>query len=248
MREEVARRVVLITGASGGLGRALCQAFASAGARIAAHVYQNRVAGERLVQELCQAGAEAQLLCADLRCPESVRQMFDSVRKKWDGLDVLINNAAISDHARFVHLSEDVWDDVLAVNLSGPFFCMREAGRWMSHAGQGQGQGHIVNIVSHARLGRVGQAAYAASKCGLSALTQSAAREWEGVCVNAVAPGFLETKMTAALSPARRQALIQENCLRRPSTFEEVCDFVVRLSHMQHVSGQLFTLDSRIIG
>ncbi len=250
--EEKARRVVVITGASGGLGGALCRAFAAEGSRIGAHVYRNRVAGEALIRGLSHV--EGSLFCADLRNASAVRQMFQQVWERWGRLDVLINNAAISDRSRFIRLTEAEWDDVLAVNLSGAFFCMREAANRMAHARTAHarmphtdgGEAHIVNIVSHALSGRIGQAAYAASKAGLLALTRSAAQEWNTICVNAVAPGFLPTAMTAPLTPAARQALIARNTLQRPSTFDEVCDFIVRLSHMRHVSGQFFTLDSRM--
>jgi 3-oxoacyl-[acyl-carrier protein] reductase len=233
--------VVVITGASGGLGAALCRAFAVEGDRIGAHVHRNRAAGEVLIQGL--SGTDVQLFCADLRNASAVRRMFDEVLARWGRLDVLINNAAISDQARFIRLTEAEWDDVLAVNLSGPFFCMREAAQRMSHPGTGVP--HIINIVSHALSGRIGQAAYAASKAGLLALTRSAAKEWRTICVNAVAPGLLPTAMTASLTSTAQQALIAQNTLKRSSTFEEVCDFIVRLSRMRHVSGQLFTLDSR---
>ncbi len=239
-------RTVLITGASGGLGGALCRAFAAAGDRIGVHVYRNISAGETLVQTLQSAGAEACLFCADLRSADATRQMFDLFWARWGQLDVLINNAAVTDCSHFVNLTEETWDDVLAVNLSGPFFCMREAGRRMSCANGGNG-GHIVNIISHAASGRIGQAAYAASKSGLMALTQSAAKEWRTICVNAVAPGLLPTAMTTGLSPAKWQDRIEENALKRTSTFDEVCSFIVGLSHMKHVSGQCFTLDSRIL-
>ena len=112
-----------------------------------------------------------------------------------------------------------------------------------------QGKGHVINIASGAAFaGRAGQSAYAASKRGLIGLSLSAAREWggSGIQVNSICPGYLDTPMTAALSPAQSKKLISENVLGRASTLEEVADFVLMLSKMNHVSGQVFHLDSRI--
>lgn len=239
------KRVVVITGASGGLGQALCKSFLQGDVNIGIHVHSNISKGEALLRSFAALGKEAVLHLSDLGDSESTRKMFADFLKQLGRLDILINSAGVVDNHLFVRLSETAWDHVIRTNLTGIFYCMREAGRIM----HGQGGGHIINIASLGALtGRVGQAAYTASKRGLIALTTSAAQEWGGsaIQVNAVLPGFLDTPMTASLSPGQREKLIGENALNRPSTLEEVSDFIYHLSNMKYVSGQVFNLDSRI--
>jgi len=184
------------------------------------------------------------LLISDLTEPGSVRKMFETLLSEWGRMDVLINSVGMIDDRLFPRLNEATWDRVIQTNLTGIFYCVREAGRIMHKTG-----GHIINISSiSAFTGRSGQAAYAASKRGLIALTTSAAKEWgpSAIQVNAVLPGFLETKMTASLTSEQREGIIKENVLGRSSTLEEVSDFVFHLSKMKSVSGQVFNLDSRI--
>lgn len=238
---------VLITGASGQLGGALCHEFSSAaGYRIGVHFYHHSETGQKVVETLNKSGADALLLTADLRDPASVRKMFDRLERIWGGLDILINNAGITDHSLLAKSDSGDWDDVVGVNLSGAFYCIREAGRLMHRAGRG----HIINISSFAAYtGRSGQPAYTAAKRGLIALTQTMAKEWgdASIQVNAVLPGFLDSGMTARLKAAGRQKIVGENVLGRSSTLKEVSGFVVYLSRMEHVSGQVFNLDSRIL-
>jgi len=240
------KRVVLITGGSGGLGRALCQIFSTAGDTVCAHFHRNKNACEKTIRALKKAGGESALFSADLQDSKSVQRMMEKILKRWEKVDLLINSAAITGDILFSRMEEGEWDQVIGVNLSGVFFCMREAGRAMVE----KGEGHIINISSYAAYtGRVGQASYTASKRGLIALTQSAAKEWgrSGVQVNAVLPGYLPTPMTASLPPVEKKRMIQENTLDRPSTLEEVSRFIFDLSRMKHVSGQVFNLDSRIL-
>lgn len=239
------KRVVLITGASGGLGQALCRAFSNGEYRIGVHVYQNVDRGTKTVQALCGLGIESALFAADLRDSKAVQEMFDGLLMNWGRLDLLIQSAAIRRDRLLAGTASAEWDAVVDVNLKGAFICMREAGQAMRRNGGGQ----IIHLSSHAALtGRIGQASYTASKRGLIALTQSAAKEWGGdsIQVNAVLPGFLPTPMTAGLEPLEAEKIVEENALGRTSTLEEVSDFILHLSKMKHVSGQIFNLDSRI--
>ncbi|MEO2054353.1 MAG: SDR family NAD(P)-dependent oxidoreductase [Nitrospira sp.] len=240
------KKIVLITGASGGLGQVLCRAFATGGYFVGVHVNRNIHGGEKMVETLNARGTAAALFPADLCHSGAVRLMFDDILEKWGRIDLLINNAAIIKDRLVARMPQADWDDVIDLNLTGVFFCMREAGRSMTR----QGGGHIMNIASRAALtGRVGQAAYAASKRGLIALGQTAAREWGGVPiqVNTILPGFLNTPMTAGLSREKRAHLSQENLLSRPATTREIAEFILDLSKMKHISGQTFNLDSRIV-
>ncbi len=238
-------KTLFITGATGGLGQALCPRFSESPCRIALHGFQNQAAGKGLIEQIRAKGNEADFYSADLREAKAIRAMFDQLQEKWGTIDLLINTAGTTKDALFNRLETEDWDDVLSVNLSGAFYCMQEAAKIM----QPKGGGQIINIGSFAgKTGRIGQAAYSASKRGLIALTQSAAKEWgkDNIQVNAVCPGYLPTPMTAHLKPADAERLIGENQLRRTSSLEEVADFIHHLSTMKHVSGQVFNLDSRI--
>ncbi len=239
------KRRILITGASGGLGQALSLAFSREPVFLGLHCFNNKNALERLSKKIHHAPCEPKILTADLRQPTQVMQLFETIEKEWGGIDVLINNAASNQNRLFHKLSDDEWQSQVQINLSGAFFCLREAGKQMKNR---QG-GHIINIASLAAFtGRTGQSAYTSSKRGLIALSQSAAKEWGplGIQVNTVCPGFLPTPMTASLSKTQKETLIAENALGRPSTLEEVSAFIHKLSKMRHVSGQTFNLDSRI--
>jgi len=236
---------VLITGASGGLGQALCSVFSKESVCLGVHVFKQKAEGAALVADLSSDGCDAHFFSADLRNADDVREMFRAFHQKWGRIDLLINSAGLNQNALFHKESSEDWDVLMAVNLSGVFYAMREAASLMEK----QGKGHIINIASGAAFaGRAGQSAYAASKRGLIGLSLSAAKEWgkSGIQVNSICPGYLETPMTEALSPAQSKKLILENVLGRASTLEEVTAFVFMLSKMKHVSGQVFHLDSRI--
>lgn len=245
MSASAQKQTVLITGSSGGLGRALCRAFSNGEYSIGVHVHRNISEGMKIVDQLNCLGVESAFFPANLRDSKAVQKMFEDLLRNWGQIDLLINNAAIRRDRLFARIDPAEWDDVIDTNLKGAFFCMREAGKAM----QKQKRGHIINLSSYASLtGRLGQASYTASKRGIIALTQSAAKEWGGnsVQVNTVFPGFLTTPMTADLSRSEVERIVEENALQRSSTLEEVSEFIFHLSKMKHVSGQTFNLDSRI--
>jgi len=160
-------------------------------------------------------------------------------------LDLLINQAGVTHDGSVLKLSQTDWDHVIDVNLKGAFLCAQRALKLMLKARRG----HIVNIGSFSALRPpAGQANYAAAKAGLIGLTQSLAAEVgkRNVRVNTVLPGFLETKMTAQLPPAVRDKARGDHVLGRFNTLEDASKFVVFLDQMEHVSGQLFQLDSRV--
>jgi 3-oxoacyl-[acyl-carrier protein] reductase len=172
----------------------------------------------------------------------------DSVRTvlaRWGRLDALVNNAGMTADKSLPQLSEADWDRVLDVNLKGAFSCSQAVLRAMMQ----QRAGHILNIASFvARVGRAGQANYAAAKAGLIGLTEALAIEVgsRNVRVNAILPGILATPMTARLAADQRQRLAGENALGRINDVEEVARFVVFLAGTQNISGQVFQLDSRV--
>ena len=248
---SASRRAVLVTGASRGLGREIALAFARSGALVGV-AYKGasdaKAAAEQTAADVEQAGGRAVVLAADLREPDAAKEIvtrfLDASEQR---IDVLVNNAGIFRGRTVAKMSTDEWDDVIAVNLDAPARLIKAACRAMMR----RRGGHIVNIASHAGVqGRVGGANYAAAKAGLIALSKSAARELgaAGVCVNAIMPGVLEgTNMTAAASDEFFDAARRQSTLGRLGDAAEVAAFIVHLSGMSRVSGQVFALDSRIL-
>ena len=239
-------RVIIVTGASRGLGRTIALRFGLAGARIVVNYLERHQDAIAVVDRITKQGGEALALQTDVRKGAVVDEMIDVVVKRWGTVDVLINNAGITGDGLAVSMSEPDWDNVLATNLTGPFNCIRAISRAMMR----QRSGHIISLASLSGMqGRAGQANYSAAKAGLIGLTRSTAKELGrfNIKANAVLPGFLATEMGNSLSASVRSRIVEENSLGRTSSPEEVADFIYHLSLMQHVSGQVFNLDSRIV-
>jgi 3-oxoacyl-[acyl-carrier protein] reductase len=229
-------KVVLVTGAAGGLGRALVREFAAQGWRVAAGIH-------RAVLEDARTAVEPVSL--DVTDQTAVIGAIEAIVERWGRVDALVNNAGATEDKLLPQLSEAGWDRVLDVNLKGAFLCSQAVLRTMMR----QRDGHILNITSYvARVGRAGQANYAAAKAGVIGLTQALAKEAgsRNVRVNAILPGLLATPMTAGLTGEQRRRLEGENALGRINTVEEVARFVVFLAGTQNISGQIFQLDSRV--
>ena len=230
--ESRQNRVVLITGAAGGLGQGLVAAFLAEGWRVAAGYHRTSVPSNN---------EALWTVPLDVTRPQAPQEAVAGVLSRWGRLDVCINNAGVNADQTLPRMTEVEWDHVLEVNLSGAARCARAVLAPMC----AQGSGHIINISSFAaRVGARGQTNYAAAKAGLLGLTLALAREVGShqVCVNAVLPGVLATAMTAALDPSVRAA----NVLGRLNDIAEVARFVVFLTTLNNVSGQVFQLDSRI--
>jgi 3-oxoacyl-[acyl-carrier protein] reductase len=242
------RRNVLIIGGSGGLGIELARVFLKNGDRVAIHFFRNERRIEAFLKEIgCTTEADEAFPCqGDIRNEKMVEEMFRQIRKKWPNLDLLINCGGVTDDMFFSKMSEPEWNEAVQVNLSGLFFCMKQAALWMIPVKKG----HLINIASRGGLtGRIGQANYASSKAGVIGLTKSAALEWgpDQIQVNAVLPGFLPTRIGLKMNSWQQKEMILENALQRASTLDEVSRFVFFLSRMKNVSGQIFNLDSRIV-
>jgi 3-oxoacyl-[acyl-carrier protein] reductase len=197
-----------------------------------------------IAAELQAAGAEVHApgrVELDVTSAENVRSYFGALER----LDLLINNAGVSDDAVVAKMSGQQWDCVVGVNLRGAFLCSQAATRTMV----AQRSGHIINIGSFsARFGTSGQANYAAAKAGLIGLTQSLAKELgrRNVRVNCVLPGYLETKFVAQVPEEAQERILRMHELGRFNTVADAARFIALLDTMAHVSGQVFQLDSRI--
>ena len=229
-------RVALITGASGGLGRALVAEFLAQGWRVAAgfHRENGHTASDAL-----------QPLPLDVTSRDDVQSAVTQILSHWQRLDLLINNAGNTADSLVNQLTDEDWQRVLDVNLKGAFLCSQAVLRPMLR----QRDGHILNVASlSARTGNRGQANYAAAKAALLGLTTSLAKEVgsRNVRVNAILPGVLPTPMTASLTPDQLEAFAAANALGRLNDLAEVARFAAFLAGTRNISGQFFQLDSRI--
>jgi len=246
MTDSLHKRVIVVTGASRGLGKEIALAFGRKQERVLVNFLSRKQDAEHVADTICQYGGEAMLFRADVKSSADVDALMDIAESKWGTVDVLVNNAGITKDELLRRMTEDDWEAVLDVNLKGVFYCCRAVSRIMSK----NNQGHIINISSIVGIqGRRGQANYSASKAGLIGLTKSLAKELgqNNIQVNAVLPGYMTTEMGGAVSKTVQDRIFQENVLGRPANPQEVAEFIYCLSHMSSVSGQVFNLDSRII-
>ncbi|NKB26415.1 MAG: SDR family oxidoreductase [Rhodobacteraceae bacterium] len=241
---QFSNQSVLITGASGGLGRQLAIDFAKRGAKVALNYANSRDKAKGVASMIRDGGGEALVIGADISQSRDVNKMVETVESAFGGIDILINNAGLSQDAPFLDISEEAWDRVCDVNLKGPFLVSQAVGRLMVAARQGR----IVNIsATSAIVARTGNANYAASKAGLNMLTQVMALEL-GPCVtvNAVALGFVDSDLLRALFSANDIEQIELSLpLERLTTFEETSAFVQMLASgtASYVTGQIIPFD-----
>ncbi len=221
-------RVAVITGASRGIGRSIALALAAKGATIVA-VDMDQASTEAVVAELQATGAKALAVVGNVTVSADVERMIDAAIEAFGRVDILVNNAGITRDGLLMRMKDDDWDAVLNVNLKGAFLCTRAAFKVMSK----QRYGRIVNIASVVgQMGNAGQANYCASKAGLIGLTKSNAREMakRSITVNAVAPGFIATAMTDALSDKVRTELTAQIPLERLGSADDIANAVVFLA------------------
>ncbi len=241
-------RVALVTGASGGLGRAVATALAAEGAAVAVHYWSNRAAAEGVVEEITGRGGRAVALQGDLTDPAVPGRLVEETLASLGGLHILVNNAGIVRDTLILRMRDEDWEEVLGTNLTAAFRCTRAALRPMIR----QRFGRIINVASiAAQVGNTGQANYAAAKAGLIGLTKATAREVasRGITVNAVAPGLIDVGMTAHLGAEQVQRFKEQIPLGRLGTAQEVAHAVVYLASddAAYVTGQVLNVDGGLV-
>ncbi|MBN2061062.1 MAG: 3-oxoacyl-[acyl-carrier-protein] reductase [Deltaproteobacteria bacterium] len=240
-----AGRVIIITGGSRGIGRAIALRFAEENARIVLiHYDPDEEEVNHTLNRLFNLGVEAEGHKVDVSSSEDVESLFKDVSSRFGGVDVLVNNAGITKDKLIMRMSERDWDSVIQVNLKGVFNCTKQAVKLMIK----QRKGSIVNISSvSGQIGNVSQANYSASKAGIMGLTKSTAREVasRGVTVNAIAPGYIDTEMTAGLPDTVKEGYLQQIPLKRFGTPEDVAEAVYWLcsSSASYITGQVIHIN-----
>ena len=244
MHIDLANRSAIVTGSTRGIGRAIAQSLLGAGARVA-------IVGRDLAkaEEAASAmGAGAKGFAADVSDPAAVTKLVENAEKEFGAVDILVNNAGLTRDNILFRIKDEDWDAVLNANLRGAFIAIRAASRGMMK----RRWGRIINIASVVGLiGNKGQANYAASKAGLIGLTKSVAKELasRNVLVNAVAPGFIETDMTANLTAEARAALSSQIPLERLGSPEDIAGVVTFLAsdRAAYITGQVITVDGGMV-
>jgi 3-oxoacyl-[acyl-carrier protein] reductase len=244
---ELAGRIALVTGSSQGIGRACALELAKAGATVAL-VARNEARLAEVAEEIAAAGGQAAVFTLDVASEESIKNGAKAVLDRFGKVEILVNNAGITRDDLMMRMKRADWDDVLSTNLTGTFLLTQVLLRPMMK----NRWGRIINITSVVgRTGQEGQVNYAASKAGLIGFTRSLAREVasRGITVNAVAPGFIETPMTAVLDEKLRAKMVEQIPVGRPGTDSEIAHSIVFLAseraayitgHVLDVNGGMF--------
>jgi 3-oxoacyl-[acyl-carrier protein] reductase len=241
---DLAGRVALVTGSTRGIGRSIATTLSGAGARVAV-VGRDRARAEEAAGQI---GGEARGFACDVSDTASVTALVDEVEKAFGSVDILVNNAGLTRDNLLMRIKDADWDAVLDANLRGAFVAIRAASRGMMK----RRWGRIINIASIVGItGNKGQANYAASKAGLIALSKSVAKELgsRNILCNAVAPGFIETDMTAAMTAEARAAMSAQIPLERLGKPEDIAGIVAFLAseHAAYITGQVFVVDGGMV-
>lgn len=242
--KHLAGKAALVTGASRGIGRAIALKLAKAGAKIAINFAGNFVKAEEVKAAIEADGGEAMLVQGNVANFEIVDEIVRNVTNKFGKIDILVNNAGITRDNLLIKMSEYDFDMVVATNLKGVFNCTKAVTRMMLK----QRSGRIINLTSVVALnGNIGQANYAAAKAGIIGFTKSSAREFasRGITVNAIAPGFIDTDMTATVSDKLKEEMLRTIPMGRTGIPEDVANLAVFLASEQaaYITGQVICVD-----
>ena len=241
-------KTAVVTGGSRGIGRAIAVALAAEGAKVAVISAGNAAAAEETLSRIKEQGGEAVAMQCDVADDAAVSDMINAVKEQFGSVDILVNNAGITRDGLLMRMKEGDWQAVLDTNLTGVFHCTKAVTKLMMK----QRSGAIINITSVVgQTGNAGQANYAAAKAGMIGFTKSVAKELasRGIRVNAVAPGCIDTDMTAVLSDAVKEDMLKSIPLGRVAQPEEVAKAVVFLAsdNASYITGQVLNVDGGMV-
>lgn len=244
MAEQNKKKVAVVTGASRGIGRAIALELASRGATVVINYNGSLERAEEVQKEIEEKGGEAEIRQWNVADHKACESAVKDIVKTHGSIDILVNNAGITKDGLLMGMSEADFDSVIDVNLKGTFNMMRFVSRQMLR----QRSGRIISMASVVGIaGNAGQANYAASKAGIIGMTKSAARELasRGITVNAVAPGFIETEMTAVLTEKVRESAVAQIPMGAFGTAEDVAEAVAFLASdsARYITGQTIHVD-----
>ena len=236
--------VALVTGGSRGIGRAICLELARQGAAVAVNYAGNEQAAQETVEACRALGVQAEAFQADVSDPAACESLIAQVKERFGRLDILVNNAGVTRDGLLMTAKPEDFDKVLDTNLKGAYFCMKAAAKVMMR----QRYGRIVNLSSVVGLrGNPGQTGYAASKAGVLGLTKAAAKELasRNITVNAVAPGVIETDMTAVLPEKAKTAMLATIPMAAPGQPEDVARAAAFFARPEsaYITGQVLCVD-----
>ncbi|MDR3321390.1 MAG: 3-oxoacyl-[acyl-carrier-protein] reductase [Synergistaceae bacterium] len=239
-----AGRVALVTGAGRGIGRAVALELAARGCRVAINYQNSQSAAEEAMELILSSGGEAVAVRADVSDPDSVKKLFEAVNARLGPVEILVNNAGITRDNLLMRMTDEEWDIVTRTNLNSVFYCTRAAIRPMLKARFGR----IIAVSSVSGLvGNAGQANYAAAKAGILGIVKSAAREAasRGVTANVIAPGYVETDMTASLTEAVRRSMLAQIPAGRYGLPEDIAKAAAFLASdgASYINGQVLAVD-----
>ncbi len=241
-------KTAIVTGGSRGIGRAIALCLAAEGANVAVIYAGNTAAAEETLQAITDKGGKAISIQCDVANEDAVTAMVKQVKEQFGSIDILVNNAGITRDGLLMRMKTADWQAVLDTNLTGTFFCTKAVTKWMMK----QRSGAIVNLTSVVGLtGNAGQANYAAAKSGIIGFTKSVAKELasRGIRANAVAPGCIDTDMTAVLSDAVKEEMLKTIPLGRVAQPEEVAKAVLFLVSdcASYITGQVLNVDGGMV-